>query len=238
MNTLAIENGKIFLQINAWEKDCIAAVKQRSGKFWHPDRRQWSLPDTPENREWAGLTSTNPENDVAPGTIPLPTSDLPVRPRSATVSYLAHGRIFYKIEMARVDQRTAIKSIPDCRWHPDEKIWSVPDIPENRLKIKAIHAGKAVLPNSPEVIIVKKHPTDANYIAVDLPLHLLPTHLDTVKNIHGRRWNRELNLWELPYTQLTLRFINKYLADQTHWTFQPADNLPERSPDTVPISLS
>lgn len=272
MTTLAIENGRIFLQINIWEKEHIAAIKQLPGIFWHPDRKHWSLPDTPENRVWAGLVPASPKNDVAPcaiplatfieqsisGTPPLPSpivavgalpavqpqtsqkkdsgnakSDLPATPSSGTVSYLADGRIFYKIEMIRVDQRAAIKSIPDCRWHPGEKIWSVPDMPENRLKIKAIHAGKTALPNSPEVIIVKRHPTDANYIGVDLPLHLLHTHLDTIKNIHGRRWNRELNLWELPYTQLTLRFLNKYLGDQIRWTFQPADNLPERLPETV-----
>jgi hypothetical protein len=98
--------------------------------------------------------------------------------------------------MARVDQRTAIKSIEDCRWHPDEKIWSVPDTAENRLKIKAIHAGNITPPDAPQVVTIKKHPTDTNYIGIDLPVHMLNTHLDTLKNIHGRRWNRELNLWE------------------------------------------
>jgi site-specific recombinase XerD len=49
-----------------------------------------------------------------------------------------------------------------------------------------------------------------------------------VRNIHGRRWNYDAFAWELPYTQLTLRFLQKYLATLLHWTFEPRTDLPER----------
>ncbi len=54
----------------------------------------------------------------------------------------------------------------------------------------------------------------------------------TVKNIHGRRWNPEQKIWEIPYTKLTLRFIEKYfVTNQLQWSFTPAENIPERLPE-------
>ena len=61
-----------------------------------------------------------------------------------------------------------------------------------------------------------------------LPKCLAPTYLTTVKNIHGRRWNPDALAWELPLTQVSLRFIRQYLPDVVQWTFTPAADLPER----------
>ena len=50
-----------------------------------------------------------------------------------------------------------------------------------------------------------------------------------VKNIHGRRWNSEQKVWEVPYTKLTIRFLEQYFPAQLlQWGFQPAQDLPER----------
>ena len=65
-----------------------------------------------------------------------------------------------------------------------------------------------------------------------MPLPLLPQHIEKVKNIHGRRWNAEQKVWELPYTKLTLRFFEQYFAnDHLQWGFQPSDDIPERLPE-------
>lgn len=48
----------------------------------------------------------------------------------------------------------------------------------------------------------------------------MPQHLATVKNIHGRRWNAEQKVWEIPYTRLTLRFLGKHFqSEMLRWGF-------------------
>ncbi len=242
MNTLAIENGKIFLQINAWEKDCIAAVKQRPGKFWHPDRRQWSLPDTPENRSWLGLDETEllngqAETDPALQSVGKSSTDSVVAFESGEIvspevrSHIADGRIFYRIDRSRIEQREAFRQIPDFRWHAEQRLWSAPDTPGNREKIRQIHQMSVIKPAAAGVtpqLSIRLHPQDPQYLSLDLPLALLETHLATVKNIHGRRWHQRWMFWELPYTQLTLRFLRKYFDGVLHWDFVPDENVPER----------
>lgn len=49
----------------------------------------------------------------------------------------------------------------------------------------------------------------------------------TVKNIHGRRWNAEQKVWEIPYTRLSIRFLEKNLSALINWTFEPSKELPE-----------
>ncbi|MEZ4988626.1 MAG: tyrosine-type recombinase/integrase [Saprospiraceae bacterium] len=79
-----------------------------------------------------------------------------------------------------------------------------------------------------EVITLSPHPSDGRYMRLYLPKCLTPTYLTTVKNIHGRRWNPDALAWELPLTQVSLRFIRQYLPDVVQWTFTPAADLPER----------
>jgi len=65
-----------------------------------------------------------------------------------------------------------------------------------------------------------------------VPLPLVPQHIEKVKNIHGRCWNAEQKVWELPYTKLTLRFFEQYFAnDHVQWGFQPSEDIPERLPE-------
>ncbi len=77
--------------------------------------------------------------------------------------------------------------------------------------------GVGLCPNSPD------------YLSLHLPFDLAPQYLPLVKNIHGRRWNAEQKVWEVPYTKLTLRFFEQYLPSKLlQWGFQPADDIPER----------
>lgn len=77
-------------------------------------------------------------------------------------------------------------------------------------------------------IILTLHRSDLSRMCLTIPDVLRPAYLVQVKNIHGRRWNPDEKVWEVPLTKITMRFIEKYLKDVVHWTFQPAPDLPER----------
>ncbi len=151
-------------------------------------------------------------------------------------AYSQDNRIYYPIDAKDVVRRAALKRIPDYRWHKEQKMWSVPDTPDNNLKIIAIHAMPAQAQSDLHAfaltkIILRRHPHISDRLCLDLPPQWIPTLLARVKNIHGRRWNPQLLCWELPYTQLTLRFLRKYLPqDALEWTFTPDEHVPERLP--------
>ncbi|MCW5922920.1 MAG: site-specific integrase [Saprospiraceae bacterium] len=233
-----VENGRIFLRIGPEQHDLIALVKMKPGKCWHPNKKVWSLPDTPENRAWADIphaasvppTTDRPVSDSAPEPqTPAPSAPHPAHRAAAS---LEGGRIYYKIDIARIERRAAIKRIEGCEWHPERKAWSVPDTPENREKIKAIH--RMPPPESQPTgttsarMSVRPHPQNPRLLCLDLPLALIKEYLKTVKNIHGRRWDQRWMWWELPYTRLTLRFLRQYFAGVLRWDFTPDENVPER----------
>jgi site-specific recombinase XerD len=72
-------------------------------------------------------------------------------------------------------------------------------------------------------------PGQTEWLALRLPMELMDKHLATVKNMHGRRWDPERKVWLVPYTRLTLRFLERYFSpDMLQWDFKPAyDNIPE-----------
>ena len=70
-------------------------------------------------------------------------------------------------------------------------------------------------------------PGDSSKLWLHLPATWCDEYLPIVKRIHGRRWNMQENLWELPYTQLTIRFINKYIGNKIKWTFEIQKDIPE-----------
>ncbi|MBK8969648.1 MAG: tyrosine-type recombinase/integrase [Lewinellaceae bacterium] len=74
-------------------------------------------------------------------------------------------------------------------------------------------------------------PDTTDFMGLHLPAGLVPAHLATVKNIHGRRWDAEMNVWKVPYTKLTLRFLEKYFPGLLDWTFEPSADIPERLPE-------
>ncbi len=92
--------------------------------------------------------------------------------------------------------------------------------PDARILRPARALGLSLCPHSPD------------YLSLHLPYSLVPQYLDRMKNIHGRRWNMEQKVWEVPYTQLTLRFLSQYFPSSTlQWGFQPSTDIPERLPD-------
>ncbi|MBV6441585.1 MAG: hypothetical protein EPGJADBJ_03271 [Saprospiraceae bacterium] len=54
----------------------------------------------------------------------------------------------------------------------------------------------------------------------------------SICHIHGRRWNPEQKTWDVPYTKLTLRFLEKHFdARLIQWNFTPSEDVPERLPE-------
>ena len=85
-------------------------------------------------------------------------------------------------------------------------------------------------------ITLLPHPNERNKMCIHVPKPMLPAYLPIVKNMHGRRWNPEHLVWEVPLTKVSVRFVNKYLPDVAHWIFQPGDDLPERLDVPLPFA--
>lgn len=100
---------------------------------------------------------------------------------------------------------------------------------------KNITTSEANNPALPMQITFSPHPLDKCKMCIYLPFELLPAYLPIVRNMHGRRWNAEQKVWEVPLTKVTVRFVEKYLPDIAHWTFQPADDIPERLETPLPF---
>ncbi len=79
-------------------------------------------------------------------------------------------------------------------------------------------------------ITLEIHPQKKDWLRLHLPYALVPSYLEAVKNIHGRRWDAENKVWELPYTKLTLRFVEQYLKEVAEIAFTPAQDIPETMP--------
>lgn len=168
------------------------------------------------------------------------------------------NRVFLEVPKNRKDWVDFIKSLNKWWWHPEEKVWSVPRTPETSKRCKAFFGEALVIDRNheisielvrktaeksqrlellktlPDKITLHKHPQKSDWLLLHLPQTLVESHLANVKNIHGRRWNADWFAWEVPYTQLTIRFVKQYLSGMVNWTFTPDDNLPERLPATEP----
>jgi site-specific recombinase XerD len=79
-----------------------------------------------------------------------------------------------------------------------------------------------------EEIVISRHPRKPEWLRLYLPYELVSTHLSVVKNIHGRRWDPAEKVWEIPYTRLTLRFVDHYLKESARLTFTPDPDIPAR----------
>jgi len=154
------------------------------------------------------------------------------------------------------EQVKLLRSIEGATWSRTHRCWHLPRTKEAWAALNALFAvaieekstaeaepakstpPKAELqpssekPKATEItnkITILAHPKRTDIIGLRLPKEMAPDHLATVKNIHGRRWNPEALLWELPNTLLTMRFLEKYLKEHLHWTYQPdLEKLPER----------
>jgi hypothetical protein len=148
----------------------------------------------------------------------------------------------------------AVRKLPGRSWDHDEKVWRAPDsralrsfllehgqLPSQETShfshSKSIYQPYAhsvsVSVESPTGLLADRitlslHPQDPGKVRMHVPVPLLPAYLPIVKNMHGRRWAPEHKVWVVPLTKVTVRFVEKYLPDVAHWTFQPGEDIPER----------
>ena len=172
-----------------------------------------------------------------------------------TVRYCAEkpDRVFLVVPPQRKDWKAFLNQTPGKWWHSREKMWSVP---RNEALFKAFqaffkdkmvvdretavileapeNAANVTFAKRPDKITLHVHPENPAYWCLDLPEGMIQAQLSTVKNIHGRRWNTDWYIWEVPATKITKRFIEKYFGELTHWTFNVPANLPDKltSPDS------
>ena len=73
---------------------------------------------------------------------------------------------------------------------------------------------------------------NSDWLDVHLPPGLVGDYLDTIRDIHGRRWDAERKVWRVPYTQITLRFFRKYFPEGVlSLRFEPDVNRPDKLAD-------
>jgi site-specific recombinase XerD len=106
------------------------------------------------------------------------------------------------------------------------KSFSHPSKPENSNQEKAETEFVPTFKRNMHELALFQSPDDPAMLWLHLPKHLTEKILETVKQIHGRKWNPDQKIWEIPYTQLSLRFISKYLP-QIKFHFAPKEDLPE-----------
>lgn len=141
-----------------------------------------------------------------------------------------------------------MRQISGARWIPEHKAWLIPYDKAAWSALKQLFGEENILmtgqksartlparqtpeksQDSGAFITLCSHPNKTNCFSLYLPRELAEQHLATVKNIHGRRWNPELKCWEVPYTKITLRFLEKYFPSSLlEWAFIPANDIPER----------
>jgi integrase/recombinase XerD len=156
--------------------------------------------------------------------------------------------VFIAIPFNRTDWQTFIKTLPNHRWIPLEKVWQLPKNNDIAKRFSAFFGNQLVVDKQNPVntnngytsqqnkemsvrkdkITLHKHPANEQSVLLNLPIAFLKSHLETVKNIHGRRWHKDYAMWELPYTKITVRFVEKHLTSIAEWSFQIDENLPER----------
>lgn len=164
----------------------------------------------------------------------------------APASFENKDCIAVRIEGFDASFPSTMRQIAGARWVPEQKAWLVPYNKTAYADLKRLFGESNILTDqasSPSislsseaknatqghVITLCPHPTKPDHFSLYLPKELTEQHLATVKNIHGRRWNPELKCWEVPYTKITLRFLEKYFpADLQEWAFTPASDIPER----------
>ncbi len=157
-----------------------------------------------------------------------------------------------------------IRTVDGARWSALHRCWHVPKTPEAWQHLQQLFpdiqvaVAKPEEPPAPQLSPPPKQPAsplagrfaadkisllplqeEKDVIGLHLPAGLVPAHLATVKNMHGRRWDADLKIWKVPYTKLTLRFLEKYFQGILDWTFQPAEDIPERleeAPKNAPTS--
>ena len=155
------------------------------------------------------------------------------------------------------EYKQLIKEVEGSLWNPFLKCWHIPYTREAWAKLKLLFAkdelivdkraleaenqatissNEAMLANE-GVIIIHSHLQDNWLISIELPKNYLD-FLPMIKNIHGRVYVIETNRWEVPYTALTLRFLDKYFPNKVKWTFEPDKSRPDTLPEGYILQYS
>lgn len=168
----------------------------------------------------------------------------------APATYENKDCIAVRIEGFDANFPPTMRQIAGARWIPEQKAWLVPynksayaDLKRlfgqgNILNVQTTSGRSISSPaeaKNPAHITLCPHPNKSDHFSLYLPKEMTAQHLATVKNIHGRRWNPDLKCWEVPYTKITLRFLEKYFpANLLEWAFTPANDIPERLDAPLP----
>ena len=145
--------------------------------------------------------------------------------------------------------RDTIRQIEGCCWSPDISAWHIPYTREAYATFQKVFSSDEIiieqtggspnvaqhsaistthsptlLENEP-VFSIHKNSEHAEYLNITLPISMRETHLERVRNIHGRRWNPENKVWEVPNTEQTLRFIQRFFGNEIKWSFSLSDNI-------------
>lgn len=160
-------------------------------------------------------------------------------------------RVFLKIPVHRKDWQSFVKTVSGHFWHRADKVWSVPRNPktsrqfsdffgeklridrENKIELMDLAPAELVWRASLQAakrdkITVLQHLNSSDWACLRVPAAMIQTHLATIKNIRGRRWNERELVWEVPLTKITCRFLEKYLPNLVEWTFPIPADFPEK----------
>jgi integrase/recombinase XerD len=165
--------------------------------------------------------------------------------------YHFEGQTRIGVQMAGYDPALPVlmKQVPGARWSPVHRHWHLPRTTEVWQAFKAVFSDHEIIKDviagdaqpvvvandqnqsisTSDVIEIKETPDKPQYLSLILPPALIELWLPTVKNIHGRRWDSEKYVWLIPFTLLTLRFLDSYFSpDLLKKSFSIPDDIPEK----------
>jgi len=191
-------------------------MRQIQGSRWAPELRCWHIPYTTE--AWGTLKALFSDYEI-------------VKTTSCTAANIQESKQTSTTGASGNKQQQYPSSTPK----PPFPIISADNPSPAAPDAAAVSKGRPAAPPDPHIFRTEHRlgispcPNSPDYLSLHLPFDLAPPYLPLVKNIHGRRWNAEQKVWEVPYTKLTLRFFEQYFpAKLLQWGFQPAGDIPER----------
>jgi len=170
-------------------------MKQIKGSRWAPELRCWHIPYT--TGAWDSLKTVFADYEIVKSEAELAPQKQTAKQASSehaqsgtSATALQSPSIVLENHSKTLKLSIAPQAI-GSKGHP-------PGLPNARISRPEHALGISQCPDSPD------------YLSLHVPFHLVSEHLAVVKNIHGRRWNMEQKVWEVPYTKLTLRFFEQY----------------------------
>ena len=150
MEKVSLQDGRIMLHIPMDAQDLITLVRMKPGRKWHPELKQWSLPDTAENRAWAGYTAAETAEKQAvqisqstfqkalnraanaPETLSATQQDTAAKRHAATCITIRKNphdqqSLWLDLPLALVGEHlSTVKNIHGRRWNPRMMYWEIP----------------------------------------------------------------------------------------------------------------